>query len=342
MHYTNPLHNAATGAPLSCPDPSVVDARTGGWRYYMVCTSNYEPNAFPIRESRDLIHWRLAGYVFPYGHQPWWAVRPAGGPEGGRYWAPEIFRIHDHWVVYFAAQYNPARVGLQIPGEGPAAPGTMVIGVASASSLGGPWHTRILHYRGQFNAVGASQKHQQEHIGGSIDPSVVRDQRTGQLYLFWADQATQIWAGKLSDDGLALAPPAHEVLQVGRRWECDPATNCTVEGPEPFYHDGRFYLLYSGASTWDATYAVGVASSADPLRDPFVKLASPILRSGHGFLGPGHSSHPVQGPDGRTYLLYHAQRSPSHRSENRLLMLERLHWDGTYPAVGRGMPTPGG
>ncbi|MGI8411682.1 MAG: family 43 glycosylhydrolase [Solirubrobacteraceae bacterium] len=336
-HYANPLRSAATGGPLSCPDPSVIEARTGGWRYYMVCTSNYQRDAFPIRESQDLVHWKPAGYVFPAGHQPWWAVRPNGSYTGGRYWAPEIFRIQRHWVVYFAAQYNPDRVGLEIPGEGPVAPGTMVIGVARATSLSGPWHTSILHYRGQLNGV----SQEPEHLGGSIDPSVVRDQRTRQLYLFWADQPTQIWAGKLSYDGLRLAPQVHQVLQAGRSWECDPATSCTVEGPEPFYHNGLFYLLYSGASTWDYTYGVGVATSADPMRDPFVKRPDPILRSGHGFVGPGHSSHPVQGPDRRTYILFHAQLYPSHTSANRLLMLDRFTWDGLHPRIGTGVPARG-
>ena len=59
----------------------------------------------------------------------------------------------------------------------------------------------------------------------------------------------------------------HVAFSVSEPWECDPANNvCTVEGPQPFYHDGKIYLLYSAASTWDSTYAVGVATSPSVLR----------------------------------------------------------------------------
>lgn len=66
--------------------------------------------------------------------------------------------------------------------------------------------------------------------------------------------------------------PGTMVLRVAfsasEPWECDPANQiCTVEGPQPFYHDGQIYVLYSAASTWDSSYAVGVASSPSVL-DP--------------------------------------------------------------------------
>ena len=61
------------------------------------------------------------------------------------------------------------------------------------------------------------------------------------------------------------------------QWE--QAGNGCVEGPEPFLIDGKYYLLYSGASTWTGSYAVGVAMATSPL-GPFVKKGPPILQSG--------------------------------------------------------------
>lgn len=330
LHYTNPLTDPTTHRALSCPDPDVVAAHRGRWRYIMVCTSALAPNAFPIYESSDLVQWYRNGFVFPRGHEPWWALP---SPKGA-FWAPEIYRIQHRWVVYFSARINNARHPIhdvQLPGN------TMVIGVARSRTLNGPWSTRILHYRGQFNSVNTDQ----ETYGGSIDPSVVRDPATGQLLLFWAQQQSQLWDGQLSADGMSLKPHINLALTVTENWECDARTRgCTIEGPEPIDHDGRVYLMYSGANTWDSTYVVGVAASPDPLdpTQPFVKLDHPILRRGHGFLGPGHTSHPVKGPDGNWYILYHASRhvNPNHISGQRKLMLGRFTWQGEWPLINDG------
>jgi arabinan endo-1,5-alpha-L-arabinosidase len=327
-----PVRDPVTHRPFSCPDPNVLDAKTGGYRYYMVCTSDYHPDAFPIRASNDLRTWRLLGYIFPAHHQPWWALRS----PVGHYWSPELYRIRGRWVVYFAATYDSVRVALKLPGVDTPAP--WVIGVATASSLRGPWNSRLLHYRGQFNALGDAQ----ENYGGDIDPSMVQDPRSGQMYLFWAQQHTSIWSAKLSSDGLELASAVHQVLWAQPGWECGAVDHsCTVEGPAPLYRDGWFYLLYSGGSTWDGSYAVGAAVARDPL-SMFVRIGdSPILRSGYGWEGPGGASHPVTGPDGQQYLFYHATRGAdtARISENRFLMVGHFRWTGPadfYPIVNHG------
>jgi arabinan endo-1,5-alpha-L-arabinosidase len=310
LRYSNPLRDPKTHHALSCPDPHVIDLKKRGFRYIMVCTTDLAANGIALKQSRDLVHWYPAGYVFPRRHQPWWAR--------GRFWAPEIYRIHRRWLVYFAASVDSGKARI------PVKTGTMVLGVATSTALHGPWHTRILHYRGQFNGSGAAA----ERSGGTIDPSVVRSPATGQLYLFWTLQPRQIWAGKLSPDGMTLAPSVRPVVNPSRPWECHPS--CVVEAPEPFFRGGSLHLLYSGASTWDGSYALGLALGNDPLAGSYTKLDQPVLRAGSRFIAPGGSTQPVTGPDGRTYVLYHALTSPDlgHVSNRRLLMLA--------PATGEG------
>ena len=333
LRYHNPLRSPRTGKPFSCADPDVADAVAPKTGYVLVCTSGQDRDAIPIYRSQDLVHWRPDGFVFPHGHQPWWALASSvhGGPQGF-YWAPEIYYIAGRWVIYFAAPYNAAKIDLEVPGAGRLPRRTIVIGDAWATSLQGPWHSAVLHYRGQFNAVDA----QQEGPGPAIDPSVVQDPSTGQLYLFWSDRSTEIWAGALSADGLTLDPQIGRVLRTSEPFECDPRSrHCTIEAPEPFFAGGFYYLLYSGGSTWDASYDVGVAASQNPL-GPYVKRPQPILRQGGGFYSTGHTSHPIVGPDGNTYILYHARTrpAPSRIGSQRYLMLGRLGWSEGWPTIG--------
>lgn len=317
----------ADGQPLSCPDPSVIRAHVGRYDYYLVCTSDADPDALPIRASNDLVHWQLLGYVLPAGHQPWWALP---SPQG-RYWAPSLYRIRGRWVVYFAAEYNPETTHLH-------ATGSWVLGVAWSSSIHGPWHNKLLHYRGQFNAL-PGVRH--ENYGGVIDPSLVSDPRSGQQYLIYAEQHTSIWAADLSADGLSIDSHIHLVMWIhSHGWEC--AGGCTVEGPVAYYRDGWFYLFYSGASTWSGTYAVGVAIGRDPMHGIFRRLSQePVLRSGSHWIGPGGQSAPVTGPDGHDYLFYHAESEPdtSHDSAARYLLVSRIDWTGLggyYPLINDG------
>ena len=335
VRYINPLTQGHR--PLACPDPHVSLTRIGAYRYVLVCTSALAPDALPIYLSTDLVHWHRDGFVLPRGHQPWWALASTGQSAGGRYWAPEIVRIGRRWIVYFAAVYDPAKLHLAPVDGAPVPAGTMVLGVAVASSLRGPWRTSVLHYRGQLDAK--LRADQREGAGSAIDPSVLTDPLTGRRYLFWTNGPDQIWEGELSANGLSLHDHRRirEVLSQSEPWECDPATkNCFVEAPEPFYHQRRLYLLYSGASTWDGSYCAAAAISSGGPAGPFRKLDR-VLRSNNHFFGPGHTSQPIAGPDGKSYILYHALQN-----DERVLMLDRLRWRGLIPFVNDGMPGSGG
>jgi arabinan endo-1,5-alpha-L-arabinosidase len=334
LQFHDPIRDGLTGAPLSCPDPSVTKYKQGPWNYVLVCTSDAAPNAFPIWKSIDLVHWYPDGWVFPHGKQPSWALPSTGATRDGRYWGPALYRIGGRWALYFATTYNTAS---QAIGDVEIDPHTMVLGVATSTSLGGPWHSELLHYRGELNAQNGPDA--QERLGGDIDPAVVRDPSTGQLYLFWAEQTRQIWVAPLSANGLTVGPKLRLAVTTSRPWECAGGA-CVVEGPEPFFHDGKLYVLYSGASTWNSTYAVGVAATADPMgsEEPFDTDPNPILDSAPGFLGPGGVAQPVPNLAGRSMVMYHALLNDDtrHVSADRYLSMGAVNWVDGWPLIGDG------
>jgi arabinan endo-1,5-alpha-L-arabinosidase len=343
--YHNPLISGSAGAPLSCPDPDVFRVP---WEneYVAACTSDYgqanpggavQAAALPMYVSHDLEHWSFQSFIFPPGHQPWLAEVGTGRASGGRYWSPEIHRIGGRWIVYFGARIVPdrfRRVYHQTVEQG-----TFGLFVAWTDRLSsGRWHSSLLHYAGQFNAVPGNP---QEVDGGVIDPSVARDPRTGQLYIAYAKQNNQIIIGKLNADGLTMETQLHVAFGPRYSWQCDPGplgvgTGCCVEGPV-LYADPQHQVLdmfFNSASTWRGTYKVGVAVTTDPMHH-WTMYPQPILQSGNGLFGPGIGAQPVTAPDGATYMFFHVQLHPSHDAQARYLALGRLHY-----VAGDALPIP--
>jgi beta-xylosidase len=315
--------------PASCPDPSVTRV---GASAYMVCTSDSAENAFPIYRSQDraLGSWQRIGYVLPKGHQPWWALRS----PAGHYWSPSIQRIGGSWVVYFAAQINRAKYhrGSLI------GPHTFGLGVAWAPSLHGPWRTRLLHYRGQFNHWNRGT----ENYGGVIDPGEYRDPSSGQRYLVWAEQPSSVWAAPLYQNGLAIeGHHIHMLFYAHEPYDCF-SMSCVNEGPAPFYRDGYFYIFYSVRSTWNWSYAMRVAYSTNPMRGYHTEPGF-ILKAGNGWFGPGGGQAPVLAPDGQWLEFYHASRrtNTKHTSALRYLLSDVVHWH-VQAADGPAAPPAGG
>jgi hypothetical protein len=149
-------------------DPAVL--RTGDG-YHLVATSNDAQDAFPILLSPDLHHWELAGFVFPRGHAPAWAITGEGVAD---FWAPELHRVGDYYFLCFTAR-NHGR--------------ELCIGLARAD-----------HPEGPFVADPEPLL-----TGGVIDANLfVR--ADGTVLLFWKEDANAVWPRKLAQ--LLLDDPA--------------------------------------------------------------------------------------------------------------------------------------
>lgn len=77
--------------PGDLADPSIL--RVGNTYYATGTSSEWSPE-YPLYTSKDLLHWKRQGYVFP--KTPSWAA--------SSYWAPELFYRKGVYYVYYCAR----------------------------------------------------------------------------------------------------------------------------------------------------------------------------------------------------------------------------------------------
>ncbi len=279
------------------PDPFVLEVNG---TYFAYATNSGDDNVQSLR-SDDLVAWTPGDDVL--------ATLGAWAAEG-RTWAPEVLRRTDgQYVLYYTA------FALERSAQ--------CIGRARAGSPSGPFVDRS-----------AKPLVCQTDEGGSIDASPFRDD-DGSLYLLWKNDGnccgsdTFIYAQRLSSDGLRLVGRRVRLVKQDAAWE-----GPLVEAPTLWKHDGRYYLFFSANVFDSASYGVGYAACGSPLGPCRDSPDNPILATACAAVGPGHQAL-VNGPDGQTWIVYHAWPPDAVGSlvPGRVLWLDRLIWQDEKPVV---------
>lgn len=246
-----PAHDVYDG---DLGDPFVLPVTAGGKVASFVAFGTGDwPARVPTAHSADLATWQAGPDALP--ELPAWA---GPDPKNSLSWAPAAIQAAKGYVLYVSLP--DARSGQQC------------IAAAASSAPDGP-------YRG----VGDGPLLCQHELGGSIDPSVVRD-RAGRLHMLWKNDGNSVgapsslWEQQLRADGLAMVGAAHPLLSSNQAWQ-----GGIVEEPAaiPAAHGG-WWLFYSGNFFDRLEYATGLAycpTIEGPCRDasdgPF--LATPAL-----------------------------------------------------------------
>jgi hypothetical protein len=160
-------------------DPAVLK---DGEDYWLVCTSNDAPDAFPILHSLDLIHWESRGFAFPEGQEPAWA---ASGRNMADFWAPEMAKVGDeYWLAFTARQRSNA----------------LAIGLARAPSPLGPWtdNGAPLVTGKPVDTTGLGYDPTLPQMSGGVIDSHIFIDPGGDNYLFWKDDTNSIWPRPLA------------------------------------------------------------------------------------------------------------------------------------------------
>lgn len=274
---------------------------------------------FPVLHSTDLVHWTKVGTAM--------TRRPAWVPQSGEWnpWAPSVLRRDGACPgTTSSACYFMYYTGL----NNAVTPPANCIGVAVSTSPTGPFtDTGILNTdppsidaKGRPLGCGDDVGYSNIDAAPFIDPVDGR----GYLYLSTGHEAVSgdwqrtVSVIPLAADLIRAAGPRRPLFTMTQAWEGD-----VVEGPWMTRHGSGYYLLYSGGSFTNATYAMGYALGSSPM-GPFSKpSAVPILKSTPDVIGPGGGSV-VTGPAGDEWLLYHGRAVAGGA---RTLRIDPLVWD---------------
>jgi len=306
--YSNPV------LPLDCPDPSVIDDRSSSGWFYAYSTQTQRGGklvTLPVYRSRDLVEWEFVGDGFARGKTPQWS-------PGGSLWAPDVNRIGDRYVLYYAMGHWGDHV-------------RSASGVAVSDSPTGP-----------FEDKGMIVSYENTGVLDSIDPVYFEDQ--GKKYLFWGSfgEGSGIWAVELSDDGLSVRTGARPV-QISA---------IDTEGAYVVRHGNGYYVFASRGTCCEgarSTYHVVVARSEHvlgPYTDPAGKsfldkdYAYTILSSSEDgtFRGTGHNSGLIRDDAGQDWMCYHSFWS-GNDYQGRCLMMDRVQWQEGWPVIETGQPS---
>jgi len=256
------------------PDPTIIQVNGVFYAYATNSTVHGKPAHIQVARSENLQDWTLLGDALP--NKPNWAGRD--------FWAPHVLYDADikKYILFYSGESGHGKC----------------LGIAYADLPQGPFKdsgTPLICGEGFIN----------------IDPMAFIDPQSKKKYLYWGSDHQPIKVQEMKDDWSDFKAHSHPipVMEAGQEKEYDRL----IEGAWVDYHEGYYYLYYSGDNCCgpNASYAVLVARSKQPT-GPFERLGtangsnrSVFLEKDSLWLAPGHNSI-FRDNKGQAYIAYHA------------------------------------
>ncbi|MGE5518691.1 MAG: glycoside hydrolase family 43 protein [Candidatus Dadabacteria bacterium] len=326
--YQNPLK-------VALGDPYVLKVPNG--KYYMYGTGGGAVHGFSAYSSSDLVNWKPEGQVYFGDNKNGWGI--VDSTWDGAYWAPEVFQVKGKYYMFYSAQWknNPDHEVENFR-----------IGVAVADKPTGPFVDMM--NRPVFDP------------GYPILDADVLFDKDGRTYLYysracykhpvkseiadwakekgWYNEVEESWVygvelkpdftGVIGKPFLLLHPPV-SMKDKQSEWESRSVTSHEVnrrwtEGSFIFKKGETYYIMYSANFFGGKNYAVGYATSRNPL-GPFIKASNnPVLEKnvdkGGIVTGTGHNSL-TYSPNGKEmFCVYHGRTTTT--GNERVVFIDRV------------------
>jgi beta-xylosidase len=297
------------------PDPFILEHEG---RFFAYATNTETVNVQMV-SSTDLMTWQfLRDEREPARLHDAMPVVPPWATKGFT-WAPEVLKTPGGFVLYFTARHT--------------ASGLQCVGAATSQDPRGP-----------FTSQATEPLVCQLELGGTIDASPFRAP-DGQLYLYFKNDGnnptfskpTEIFAQRLSPDGLSLTGDRVSLLRNDKPWE-----GGVIEAPTMVEQGGAYVLFFSGNffgwtnSQRVSNYAIGYATCEGPMGPCTDSPNNPFLASTPQpcLSGPGHQT--VFQSQGREFFAFHswaATQTCKPASDSRFMHVVQLSWHNGAPQI---------
>ncbi|WP_088103527.1 arabinan endo-1,5-alpha-L-arabinosidase [Halalkalibacter urbisdiaboli] len=271
-----------------------------------------------IRKSSNLIDWEWVGHALEGVPKDAFEWTQAKG-----LWAPEVVKWNGTYFLYYCASQFGTNQSF--------------IGVATSSSINGPWHDR-----------GEVLKTSKKNKPNGIDPNLITD-KNGTPYMIYGSFFGGIYAVKLDKTTGKLAEPNDEGICIAKRE--NETKEGAVEGPYMIYHpEYDYYYLFVSYDSLFSNYNVRVGRSKE-ITGPFLDyngkdlsddqyrpsdeigtklLAGYQFQDGDGWMAPGHNS--ILEDEGQYYICHHA-RIPD-KKDLFCMQIRQMLWTETgWPLI---------
>lgn len=314
--YKNPVWN------MAAPDPCVIKCDDG--YYYAFTTQGISPDGvmcnIQVLRSKNLIDWQHLGDALP--KKPRWASKTQN------FWAPHVLERGNKFYMYYSAEPNHENKKGKDLG--------LCLAVATSDSPEGPYidiGSPLLEGDGFIN----------------IDPMAFYDPVSQKTYLYWGSGFEPLKVREL-DNSLTNfkedSPTIELIKPFGSNYQF------LVEGSWVDYHNGWYYLYYSGDNCCGerAHYAVMVARSKSPI-GPFEVLCqeqegdTAILEANDEWLAPGHNSI-ISDDNGNDWIVYHAINRNDRwvypeikKEDKRVILIDKIEYENGWPKIKTASPS---
>lgn len=250
----------------------------------------------------------------------WQPVGPALTSKIDSVWAPELSKHNGKFYLYYATNRIIDEKGTKLRS----------LYVQTADNAAGPWSA-------PKNTGLTNPNTDPGHIVGE----------DGKRYLFMSDGMRV----QLSDDGLSTIAEMTKVYdgwQYPEEWDVE---SFSQEGPKMLRRGDYFYMvLAEGGTAGPATGHMVIVARSKSIHGPWENAPNnPIIRTlspDEKWWSRGHAT-PVEGPNGKWYMLYHGYEN-GYMTLGRQTLMEPIEWtnDGWIRTagydVGKPIPMPTG
>ncbi len=319
--------------PVEFGDPYILKASNG--TYYMIGTGGVS-DGFKMYSSSNLKEWKDEGGIYEGNKTNSWCT--------ANFWAPEMYEYNGKFYLLFSADWrqNPTnelenfRIGVAVS-DSPTGPFTDLFN-RPVFDPGYPVIDGNLLFENGKIYLYYSRCCYKNPVESEIAQWAKKEGKFSEIEESWVYgvELKDDFSGITGEPKLILRPPV-SMDDKQAEWESRSVTSGEVnrrwtEGSYIFKNNNTFYMMYSANYFGGKNYAVGYATSSNPL-GPFKKAANnPILQKniekGGIVTGTGHNSVTFS-PNGKMLCVYHGRTSKT--GENRVVFIDSMEIldDGT-------------